>query len=299
MQERFIKFLYEQHQEPYLKIECSDDISDMFLTCLTHCEWSVGYVQRIEGFYEDSSVINYLKFFAQLHRSMEHISYAMEAMHLQELRYVKLRRLSEGQKKRVAVAREILKQPDIFFLQEPINDVDEDSCRWIMQWLESVGKQQKQVIMTSRSLKQLLLLPGVTYYVTPQDIQLIDQEEHEGPASDMPNHLLEKISAKHEDKILLFNPNDIDYFESMDGKCYVHVRKSSFVCSGTLDELETKLKRYGFYRSHRSYLVNMQKVSEVIRWTRNSYSLKLENCDDVKIPLSKGRIDEMKEIYHF
>ena len=67
----------------------------------------------------------------------------------------------------------------------------------------------------------------------------------------------------------------------------------------TLEELESKLKRFGFYRSHRSYLVNMQKVVEIVKWTRNSYSLKLNGMEDVRIPLSKGRIDDMKNLYEF
>ena len=42
-------------------------------------------------------------------------------------------------------------------------------------------------------------------------------------------------------------------------------------------------RRYGFFRCHRSYLVNMQKVQEVVRWTRNSYALRLENLSLIHI----------------
>ncbi|MCB6567333.1 LytTR family transcriptional regulator DNA-binding domain-containing protein [Desulfovibrio desulfuricans] len=46
-------------------------------------------------------------------------------------------------------------------------------------------------------------------------------------------------------------------------------------------------------------MVNMQKVVEIVKWTRNSYSLKLNGMEDVRIPLSKGRIDDMKQVYDF
>ena len=108
-----------------------------------------------------------------------------------------------------------------------------------------------------------------------------------------------KISAKLDDKIMLFNPNEIDYIESLEGKSYLYVRNCGFVCTFTMEELESKLKRFGFYRSHRSYLVNMQKVVEIVKWTRNSYSLKLDHLEEVRIPLSKGRLEEMKGLYDF
>ena len=101
------------------------------------------------------------------------------------------------------------------------------------------------------------------------------------------------------EKILLFDPEEIDYIESMQGKNYLHVRQARFQCSMTMDELDKKLKRFGFFRSHRSYIVNMQKVSEVIKWTKNSYSLKIKSQEEEKIPLSKGRIEELKEYYGF
>ncbi len=36
----------------------------------------------------------------------------------------------------------------------------------------------------------------------------------------------------------------------------------------------------------------------LIRWTRNSYGLKLKTQPDVDIPLSKGRVDELKRLWN-
>ncbi|MDE5864586.1 MAG: LytTR family transcriptional regulator DNA-binding domain-containing protein, partial [Lachnospiraceae bacterium] len=48
-----------------------------------------------------------------------------------------------------------------------------------------------------------------------------------------------------------------------------------------------------------SYLVNMQKVVEIIKWTRNSYSMKLVKYENVDIPLSKAKIQELKNMYQW
>nr|WP_249436085.1 LytTR family transcriptional regulator DNA-binding domain-containing protein [Paenibacillus sp. Marseille-Q4541] len=107
---------------------------------------------------------------------------------------------------------------------------------------------------------------------------------------------LEKIPAKVGDKLILFDPTEVDYIESQEGVANLHVLQGTYPCSFSLAVLEEKLKPFGFFRCHRSYLVNLQKVREVITWTRNSYSLILEDAQKSSIPLSKGKYDELKQI---
>lgn len=106
----------------------------------------------------------------------------------------------------------------------------------------------------------------------------------------------EKIPAKVGDKLILFDPTEIDYIESHEGVANLHVSQGIYACSMSLSDLEARLKGFGFYRCHRSYLVNLQKVREVITWTRNSYSLILDDHAKSSIPLSKSKYDELKKI---
>jgi ABC-2 type transport system ATP-binding protein len=64
----------------------------------------------------------------------------------------------------------------------------------------------------------------------------------------------------------------------------------------TLNELEERLLRSGFFRAHRSYLVNLQHVKEVIPYTRNSFSLRLDDEAGTEIPLSKSAAGELREL---
>ncbi|NGY80208.1 LytTR family transcriptional regulator (plasmid) [Bacillus megaterium] len=106
----------------------------------------------------------------------------------------------------------------------------------------------------------------------------------------------EKIPAKVNEKIILFNPTEIEFIESNEGVANLHVNGEVFPCSYTLNELFNRLEAFGFFRCHRSYIVNLQKVREVITWTRNSYSLILDDHEKSSIPLSKGKLGELKEI---
>ena len=64
----------------------------------------------------------------------------------------------------------------------------------------------------------------------------------------------------------------------------------------TYGELEERLARSGFFRAHRAYLVNLQHVKEVIPYTRNSFTLVLDEADGTEIPLSKTAARELKEL---
>ena len=76
----------------------------------------------------------------------------------------------------------------------------------------------------------------------------------------------------------------------------MNVAGTSYSCALTLQELEKRLRAYGFYRCHRSYIVNLQKVREIITWTKNSYSLKLNVGEGTVVPLSRSKLSELKEL---
>ncbi|MDK8181474.1 LytTR family transcriptional regulator DNA-binding domain-containing protein [Paenibacillus sp. UMB4589-SE434] len=112
----------------------------------------------------------------------------------------------------------------------------------------------------------------------------------------IPPIMLDKIPARIQDKIVLIDPLEINFVESQDGLSHLHIQHETYPSSMTLLQLEQKLKAFGFFRCHRSYLVNLQRVREVIIWSRNSYSLVLDDEQKSKIPLSKSKYEEMKLI---
>lgn len=132
-------------------------------------------------------------------------------------------------------------------------------------------------------------------------IQAAENEEDESESAAagqrfVPQISFDKIPARIEDKIVLIDPLELNYIESQDGASQLHMHSGSLPCTMTLTELERKLKAFGFFRCHRSYLVNLQRVREVIIWSRNSYSLVLDDENKSKVPLSKNKYEEMKAI---
>lgn len=117
----------------------------------------------------------------------------------------------------------------------------------------------------------------------------MEEVDEEKVVQIIPQMKLERIPAKVNDKIILLDPMEIHFIETQNGVTHIHVREGDFVCALTLGELEARLTGFGFFRCHRSYLVNLQRVREVITWTRNSFSLIL---DDERKVQSRFQKDE-------
>lgn len=65
----------------------------------------------------------------------------------------------------------------------------------------------------------------------------------------------------------------------------------------TLGELEQRLAMTGFIRPHRSYLVNINLVVEVIPWFNGGYKLLMGDSKKTRIPVSRYHVHELKEYF--
>jgi len=86
------------------------------------------------------------------------------------------------------------------------------------------------------------------------------------------------------------------YADAEEGRAYLHTTEGALPTQFTLSELEQRLARSGFFRAHRGYLVNLQHVTEVIPFTRNSFSLRLDDDEGTLIPLSKSAASELRDL---
>ena len=105
-----------------------------------------------------------------------------------------------------------------------------------------------------------------------------------------------KIPARLEGRVALVNPADILFADAESGRATLQTTEGRLPTQFTLGELEERLGRSGFFRAHRGYLVNLQHVKEVIPFTRNSFSLRLDDVDNTEIPLSKSAAAELKAL---
>ena len=192
-------------------------------------------------------------------------------------------------------------QPTIV-LEEPYFYLEEQDRRLFKRILDDLAKEKQMLVITS-NLEDAIISCDAIYRLDEfglhqLDIQASEEDKQvlQEQDQDQANITLQKISTKRNDKLILFNPPEIDFIESMDGSIIVHVGGEQYDCAMTLTELEQRLQNFGFYRCHRSYIVNLQKVREIITWTKNSYSLRLNTGKDAVVPLSRSKLQELKAL---
>lgn len=108
--------------------------------------------------------------------------------------------------------------------------------------------------------------------------------------------VVKKLPLEKNGKIIMVHYNDLIYAYTQKGIVTVVTTYGEFSYGGTLTELEIRLAQTNLVRVHKSYIVNMDKVKEVVPWFKGTYWLKVEGDSKAEIPVSKSQIKEIKDI---
>ena len=64
----------------------------------------------------------------------------------------------------------------------------------------------------------------------------------------------------------------------------------------TIEELAESLDSDRFWRAHRSHLVNINHIKEVVPWFKSSYMLKMADKRSSEIPVSRAQTKRLREL---
>ncbi|MGH9671344.1 MAG: LytTR family DNA-binding domain-containing protein, partial [Terriglobales bacterium] len=65
----------------------------------------------------------------------------------------------------------------------------------------------------------------------------------------------------------------------------------------TLEELLASLDPSLFWRAHRSFLVNINRIKEVVPWFKSSYQLRMDDKKQTEIPVSRAQTKRLRELF--
>lgn len=105
-----------------------------------------------------------------------------------------------------------------------------------------------------------------------------------------------RLVVRMGERYLLVDAKDVIYATVEDGVVTVVTDH----CTGTsnlrtLDELVTSLGSSAFWRVHRSYIVNLERIKEVIPWFNRTIQLKMADAKGTEIPVSRSQTRKLKE----
>jgi len=105
------------------------------------------------------------------------------------------------------------------------------------------------------------------------------------------------VSLWKNDKLMVVSISDIYYCEAKERETVVFTKDSEYIVKLSITEFEKNLKSNMFFKTHRSYIVNIHKIKEIIPWFNNTYKLKLK-ARESEIPVSRSKIKDFRKIMH-
>jgi two-component system response regulator LytT len=107
-----------------------------------------------------------------------------------------------------------------------------------------------------------------------------------------------KILVKSGQRLLLVAAEDLIFASIDDGLISVCGRDVEGTSNyRTLEELHAALDSETFWRPHRSYLVNIHHIKEVVPWFKSSYMLKMDDKKQSEVPVSRVQTKRLRELF--
>jgi two-component system, LytTR family, response regulator LytT len=119
-------------------------------------------------------------------------------------------------------------------------------------------------------------------------------EQHQGPRAHSGKIVLQAGS-----RLLLVDQKDICFASINEGVITVVTAslEGQSKCR-TLEELFEQLDTKVFWRAHRSFLVNINHIREVVPWFKSSYQLRMADKKQTEVPVSRAQTRRLRELFN-
>lgn len=103
------------------------------------------------------------------------------------------------------------------------------------------------------------------------------------------------ISIWENDRFIVLNPNQIIYCYKTEGKTVIKTKDGEYISMNTLAELEAKLGKDRFFRTHKSFFVNQSYIKAIIPWFNHTYKLVMDCYEHDEVPVSRSYLKGFKQ----
>jgi two-component system, LytTR family, response regulator LytT len=108
-----------------------------------------------------------------------------------------------------------------------------------------------------------------------------------------------KLLVRSQQRLLLVDGEDVIFASIIDDLVSIMAKDAEGSSNyRTLDELNDALDSESFWKPHRSYLVNIRCIKEVVPWFKSTYMLKMNDKKQTQIPVSRSQIKRMRELFN-
>jgi two-component system, LytTR family, response regulator len=113
-------------------------------------------------------------------------------------------------------------------------------------------------------------------------------------AASPPGQRLERIAVKDGSKVYIIPVDKLDFVEAQDDYIAIHSENKSYLKQQTISNIEDQLDPARFARTHRSYIVNIERIARIEPYTKDSRVAILGN--GTRIPVSRSGLARLQSL---
>ncbi|SPE41641.1 Transcriptional regulator, LytR/AlgR family [Candidatus Sulfopaludibacter sp. SbA3] len=107
-----------------------------------------------------------------------------------------------------------------------------------------------------------------------------------------------KLLVRANNRNFIVDANDVIYATIDDGLItLVTTNMEGHSNYRTIEDLQANLDRDLFWRVHRSFLVNINRIKEVVPWFKSSYQLRMDDRKHTEVPVSRVQTRRLRELF--
>lgn len=108
-----------------------------------------------------------------------------------------------------------------------------------------------------------------------------------------------KVVVRSAQRLLLVDQREICFASIEEGTISVVTPSLTGVSNvRTLEELLDQLDPEIFWRAHRSFVVNIQHIREVVPWFKSSYLLRMDDAKHTEVPVARAQVKRLRELFN-
>ncbi len=126
--------------------------------------------------------------------------------------------------------------------------------------------------------------------------EAVKTNHYKRESTSIPTYSLQKLAIENNGKASVIDTRDIVAAYCNEGQLSIRTSDKCYYTNMPLQDLQSRLDDRLFFRTHRAYLVNIEKIREIIPWFNGTYNLILEGFTE-EIPVSRQQVPKLKKMF--
>lgn len=183
--------------------------------------------------------------------------------------------------------------PDLIFLD--IDTLGKNTCN-VTKAIKEISDSIRLVYVATHSVHSTDVLESNVYDYIQKPVRVEHLSEIMVQLSkDLKAESLPIIPVWKNDRFIILKPDHIIYLYTTGKKTMIKSKDGEYTSLNSLFSFEKKLACSSFYRTHKSYLVNLEYIKEIVPWFNHTYNLVLDRYEKDEVPVSRTYLKDFKK----